>query len=260
MDVTKIIKATAVRGRTSTAAPIIKEDYGLYLLIGGIDLPEVYEVDFSNDEHAGTSVTMVGNADGVLIPNQFIKSGKDVFAFYYHVGEDFGRTLYTIRIPNKLRPDRTDIEPTPAEQSTIDQLIGALNSAVEQTGEDVDSASQSAQSAESAKTAAESARDTAGEYANDAESSAASASTSASQASTSATASAESAEQAAQSEQSANTSANNASRDADRAEQAANNAGYLDVEIVDGRLIYARTDAVDVDFALDDGRLIMEAI
>ena len=47
---------------------------------------------------------------------------------------------------------------------------------------------------------------------------------------------------------------------ADRAEQAANTAGYLDVEIVDGRLIYTRTDAVDVDFALNNGRLIMEAI
>lgn len=246
MDVTKIIKATAVRGRTSTAAPIIKEDYGLYLLIGGIDLPDVYEVDFSNDEHAGTSVTMVGNADGVLIPNQFIKSGKDVFAFYYHAGEDFGRTLYTIRIPNKVRPDRTDEEPTPEEQSVIDQAISALNSAVAQTAQDVLDADTSAQSA--AQSAAESAG------------SATSAGTSASQASASATASAESAEQAAQSEQAANTSASNASRDADRAEQAANNAGYMDVDIVNGRLVYTRTDAVDTDLSLVNGRLIMRAI
>jgi hypothetical protein len=55
-------------------------------------------------------------------------------------------------------------------------------------------------------------------------------------------------------------SATTASQSADRAEQSARTAGYLDVEIVNGRLIYKRTDAVDVDFRLTDGRLIMEAI
>ena len=35
---------------------------------------------------------------------------------------------------------------------------------------------------------------------------------------------------------------------------------YLDVEIVNGRLIYTRTDAVDVDFELENGRLLMEVI
>ena len=260
MDTSKVIKGV-VSGRNFTVtAPIVKEDYGLYLQIEGVELPETYQVDFSNSEHNGTSVTMIGNSDGVRIPKQFIKSGKDVFAFLYHVGADYGRTVYKFRIPNKVRPDRTNEEPTPEEQSLIDQLISALNSAVEQTGEDVESAEQ-------AKDDAESARDNAQTYANNAQSSAQasassaeSASQSARTASEKATESAESAEQAAQSEQSANTSANNASRDADRAEQAANNAGYLDVEIVDGRLIYTRTDAVDVDFSLNNGRLIMEAI
>lgn len=51
-----------------------------------------------------------------------------------------------------------------------------------------------------------------------------------------------------------------AAQSADRAEQAANTAGYLDMEIVDGDLIYTRTDAVDVDFALVDGNLVMEVI
>ena len=47
---------------------------------------------------------------------------------------------------------------------------------------------------------------------------------------------------------------------AERAEQAANNAGYMDIEMVEGRLIYTRTDAVDVTFELDDGHLLMEVI
>ena len=129
MNTSKIIKGVVGGGRYTVTAPIIKEDYGLYLQIEGIELPETYEVDFSNDEHSGTSVTMIGNSDGVLIPSQFIRSGKDVFAFLYHVGEDYGRTIFKFRIPNKLRPDRTDETPTPEEQSVIDQTIAALNEA-----------------------------------------------------------------------------------------------------------------------------------
>lgn len=113
MNTSKIIKGVVGGGRYTVTAPIIKEDYGLYLQIEGIELPDTYEVDFSNDEHSGSSVTMIGNSDGVLIPRQFISSGKDVFAFLYHVGEDYGRTVFKFRIPNKLRPDRTDEQPTP---------------------------------------------------------------------------------------------------------------------------------------------------
>ena len=158
MNASKIIHAPVGGGRYTVTAPIVKEDYGLYLKIEGLELPSTYEVDFSNSEHNGTSVTMIGNSDGVLIPRQFIASGKDVFAFLYHVGEDFGRTVYKFRIPNKVRPDRTNEQPTPEEQSTIDQAISALNTAVAQTAQDVidadASATSAAQSAERAEQAA----------------------------------------------------------------------------------------------------------
>lgn len=165
IDTSKVIHAPVGGGRYTVTAPIVKEDYGLYLLIEGLELPTTYEVDFSNSEHNGTSVTMIGNSDGVLIPSQFISSGKDVFAFLYHVGADYGRTVYKFRIPNKLRPDRTEETPTPEEQSVIDQAISALNTAVAKTAQDVESADQSARSAsddadraESARTAAETAQ------------------------------------------------------------------------------------------------------
>ena len=108
MDTSKIIKGVVSNGRYTVTAPIVKEDYGLYLQIEGVELPSTYEVDFSNSENSGTSVTMIGNADGVLIPRQFIDTGKDIFAFLYHVGADYGRTVYKFRIPNKVRPDRTN--------------------------------------------------------------------------------------------------------------------------------------------------------
>ena len=197
MDTSKVIRGVVNSGRYTVTAPIVKEDHGLKLKIEGVELPSTYQVDFSNNENSGSSVTMIGNADGVLIPAQFIKSGKDVFAFLYHVGEDYGRTVYKFRIPNKLRPGRTSETPTPEEQSVIDQAINALNEAVEQTARDVISADQSARSAKGYAEQAEDARDNAQTYANNASASATSASQSATASANSATASAQSAEQSA---------------------------------------------------------------
>ena len=83
MDTSKIIRGVVSNGRYTVTAPIVKEDYGLQLQIEGIDLPSSYQVDFSNSENSGTSVTMVGSSNKVLIPREFIETGKDIFAFLY---------------------------------------------------------------------------------------------------------------------------------------------------------------------------------
>ena len=253
MDTSKIIKGVVSNGRYTVTAPIVKENYGIYLQIEGVELPETYQVDFSNEEHHGTSVTMIGNADGVRIPRQFIDTGKDIFAFLYWVGEDFGRTVYKFRIPNKVRPDRTDETPTPEEQSVIDQLIGAMNTAVAQTAQDKADADASAQNASADAERAEEARTDAQNYATQAQTSATQASASASQASASAgTASAAAT--------SASASAASAYADAERAEQAAGQSGYMFFYIDEnGDLRYQRTDNVDVDFYLNDGDLYVRA-
>jgi hypothetical protein len=194
---------------------------------------------------------MIGNSDGVLIPRQFIDSGKDVFAFLYHVGDNYGKTVYKFRIPNKVRPERTNEQPTPEEQSVIDQAIGALNTAVAKTAQDVISADQSARSAQGYAEQAETAKDTAQTYANNAQTSATSAQTSASQASASAgTASAAAT--------SASASAASAYADAERAEQAAATSGYLWFYIEDGKLYMDRTANTQVDFFMLDGKLYVE--
>ena len=227
MDTSKIIKGVVGGGRYTVTAPIVKEDYGLYLKIEGLELPSTYEVDFSNQEHNGTSVTMIGNSDGVLIPHQFIDSGKDIFAFLYHVGEDYGRTIFKFRIPNKLRPDRTDEQPTPEEQSVIDQAISALNTAVAQTEQDKADADVSAQNASADAERAEEARTDAQNYATQAEQSATNASQSASQASASATASAQSASQSAQIKTDVESMADDAQASASASYQSAQTAqGY----------------------------------
>lgn len=70
---------------------------------------------------------------------------------------------------------------------------------------------------------------------------------------------AEAARDAAQAAQAiAEQAAGDAEASADRAEQAAANAGFMEFDIDNnGHLIYYRTNQVDVDFELSDGRLIV---
>ena len=260
MDNPRIIHAPMNGRRFAVTSPITQYDYGYLLLPEGTELPTVYEVDFSNDKEKGTSLTVYGGAEGAEVPEELIRTGKDVYAFYYKVGEGYGKTEFTWRLPNKCRPSRDGETPTPSQQSSIDQLITRSNEAVE--------------SADQARDDAITARNNAQGYASNAQLSATQASNSAISANQSASASAQSASQSAQSASAsaqiksdiegmvgdAQGYAQASAQSADRAEQAANNAGYMDVDIVNGRLVYTRTDAVDTDFSLVNGRLIMEAI
>ena len=54
----------------------------------------------------------------------------------------------------------------------------------------------------------------------------------------------------------AETEADRAKTEADRAEQVAATNGWAEFKVIDGRVIYLRTDNVAVDFALVDGRLV----
>ena len=249
----KIIRGVVnSRGFTITSA-ITQWDYGWQFIPEIEDLPATYRLDFSNEEKHGTALPVYCSTEGAEVPTELIDTGKDVWVWFVRIGDGYGITEYKWRIPNKCKSRVESEEPTPSQQSSIDQAISVVNEAVETVEQKAEDASASAQSAQDYAEQAESARDTAQTYANNAQASATSASQSASQASASAgTASAAAT--------SASASAASAYADAERAEQAASTAGYLDVEIVDGRLIYTRTDAVDVDFTLNNGRLIMEAI
>jgi len=267
MDTTRIIRGTINSMGCTVTSAITQWDYGWQFIPEIEDLPPTYRLDFSNEEKHGTALPVYCSTDGAEVPTELIDTGKDIWVWYVTIGDGYGITEYKWRIPNKCKPKTEEDEPTPAQQGIVDQAIARLNAAVEKTAQDVqtttvnaaeaqrhaEKADQSAKDAEGSKTAAETAK-------NAAETARANAGTSETNAALSASA-AERAKQAAQSyAEQANGSAETSILSAARAEQAANNAGYLDVEIVDGRLIYTRTDAVDVDFSLNNGRLIMEAI
>ena len=122
-------------------------DYGHTLNIQGLDLPEVFEADFSSDPCRGDSITVIGMDNSVSIPDMYLESGEPVYVFFFlHEGEYDGETEYRILIPVEKRPARTAEEPDPEEQSIITQTIAALNVAA-------DRAADQAQDAEDAKNA-----------------------------------------------------------------------------------------------------------
>lgn len=118
-------------------------DYGQILKIQGLDLPAVYAVDFANIGDTD-SVPMIGDENGVQIPDSLLATGKSIYAYVWlHTGDDDGETEYKICVPVFPRPERSDEEPTPEQQTVIDQLITALNNGVAHVDEVAESLEES---------------------------------------------------------------------------------------------------------------------
>lgn len=145
---TNIITAAVTALQTVKTLPAWQYDYGQILKLEGVDLPEAYEVHFANYAESGTTITQIGDADGVTIPDELFQTGLPIFAWLYiHTGEDDGETVYRVLIPVRKRAEPSDDEPTPVEQSAITQAIAALNLAVTETAADAAAASDSADDA-----------------------------------------------------------------------------------------------------------------
>lgn len=249
-----VIQATFDGFYKVMTAPAWFIDHGMQLQISGIELPVEFECHFSNSRSVAAK-RQIGENGIVTIPDEyFLSNDPQIFCWIYlHPTEDSGVTEYEIVIPLRKRSDVDPSEPTQEQQDIVDQAIAALNVAMAATSADAASASASATAASNSASAALTSE-------QNASASASTAVGSASAALASQNAAAQSATAAANSASAASASATSAYNDAERAEQAAATAGYLDVEIVDGDLIYTRTDAVDVDFELVEGNLVMEAV
>jgi len=126
-------------------------DYGQVLKIEGLELPTEYEVHFSNTSETGTTVTVLGDKNGVNIPDALLETGNPIFAFIYlHDLETDGETEYKIKIPVRKRPHPDRVEPSPEQTDLITQAITALNQAVERTDASTEEASEAAELAQQA--------------------------------------------------------------------------------------------------------------
>lgn len=125
-----VINATFGFAKTARTARRYQWDKGQTLKINGVSLPSAYRVDFSTDPTGGTCESRIGDENGVQIPNKMFEAGSNIFAWIVlsENGSD-ERTVYVVEIPVKPRPQPQTIEPTPEEQTAIQQAIAALNSA-----------------------------------------------------------------------------------------------------------------------------------
>ena len=153
MSITNIIEIKFNGSRMAFVDSEYRLDSGMYLKFMDIDLPEAYQVHFANRQH-GVTFESIGNADGVRIPDDVWTSKEPIFAWIYlHPTEDSAVTKYEVRIIKKNRADLpSGVEPTPYEQSVIDEAIAALNTAVEKTSADAEQTAADAETASQAAT------------------------------------------------------------------------------------------------------------
>lgn len=131
MELSENVILAYLLGRYECTVPdVYQYNSGMILKIVGPELPSAYTVDFANSV-TGSSVSQVGNSDGVVIPDQFFVPGSTIHAWVVLTGADYVVTRYHIMIPISPRAARTSEEPTPSQQSALDEAIAALNDAVD---------------------------------------------------------------------------------------------------------------------------------
>ena len=115
-------------------------NYGQIIQFEGIDLPGTFTVHFSNNDEIGTAKGETGTNNAVIIPDEYFLTGQTIYAWIFlHAGVDDGETVYKVIIPINKRPQPTDEEPTPVQQSQIETAIAALNAGVQAAQEAAES-------------------------------------------------------------------------------------------------------------------------
>ena len=106
--------------------PVFQYDYGLRLVIEGTELPVQYEVQFGNAGEESAK-TVLGDETGVLVPDEYLRSGSDIHAWVYlHTGENDGETVYHIHTPVIGRHAISEEEITPIQHDYIEDALEAL--------------------------------------------------------------------------------------------------------------------------------------
>ena len=140
-----VVKAAFGAFRQARTRNVYQWDYGMVLQFVGLDLPDVYEAHFANQPMSGVAKTALGGPEGVDIPDEYLTTGQDVYAwvFLHDDGTD-GESVYMVTIPVQQRPRPTEDEPTPVQQGLIDRAMVLLGEAVESTSADADRAEAAA--------------------------------------------------------------------------------------------------------------------
>lgn len=150
----KIIVVQKTASQHFRTKKIWQYDVGHALRFDGFNLPYTFEVHFAHSPN-GESQKQIGQ-DGICeVPPEYTQNSGFAYAWLYEVTEDTGLTKHQIEIPVEGRARPTDQEPTPAQQSVIDQTIAESNNALEKTLEAKQAAEDAANSVKNAGATAE---------------------------------------------------------------------------------------------------------
>ena len=108
------VHATLREKKYAETNPLWQYDYGQKLILEGVSLPDAYEVLIGTA--AGELKKVIGDENGVAIPDEFLEVGRDIKAYVFlHTGPDDGETEYEITIPVRRRNIATTEPVEPAE-------------------------------------------------------------------------------------------------------------------------------------------------
>ncbi len=125
-----IVRMPLSRWQKNQSLSLYQYDYGQRLLFENVELPQAYEVHFSNSE-SGESITVIGTLTGVDIPDELLLTGDPIYLWVFlHSDIDDGETKYSGVINVIKRPEITDVEITPVEHDEIADVLAALSNAV----------------------------------------------------------------------------------------------------------------------------------
>ena len=112
---------------------VFQYDYGLKLVVEGITLPESFNVHFANSNNAAAK-TVVGDATGTPIPDEYLRNGEDIHAYIYLKNEnEYGYSILHIHIPVVDRAAIDTEEITPIDHTYIEDALETIAEAVEET-------------------------------------------------------------------------------------------------------------------------------
>ena len=89
--------------RTFTSA-LHQHDKNQRLLFAGVELPNLFMVHFSNDEHNGVGTSHKATPEGVIIPDEYLDTGEYVYAWLNLSDSEGSIALYEVVIPVERKP------------------------------------------------------------------------------------------------------------------------------------------------------------
>lgn len=103
---------------------------GQILQIEGLDLPSAYRVNFANSRD-GQAKTQIGTDDGVIIPDVYFTTGRNIYAWIMlSTGDDDTEIEYDITIPILEAAEPEDSTATTEQVTIINQAINELSTAL----------------------------------------------------------------------------------------------------------------------------------